>query len=79
MKTVLAGISIGVSLCVFAFWALLLGSWVYGAYLAFSASLLLGILALLLEPSYLIFGLVAILANVNLPMQLVEWLTRHGG
>ena len=46
---------------------------IYGLYLAFSASILLGLLALLVEPSPLIFGLIMLFTGTNLPEKIVQW------
>ena len=45
----------------------------YGLYLAFSASILLGIVTLFVEPSPLIFGLVMLFTGTNLPEKIVAW------
>lgn len=52
--------------------AFLLGATGYGIYLAFSASIVLGIVALFVEPLPLIFGLVQLLADVNLAEKIVQ-------
>jgi len=46
----------------------------YGIYLAFCASILLGILVLLVEPSPLVIGLVMIFFHKNLAQMLVDFL-----
>lgn len=45
---------------------------IYGLYLAFSASILLGIIALVIEPSPLVFG-VAMLFGKNVPEIIQNW------
>lgn len=68
------GIGIGlllVYLCVIAF---LLGSTVFGIYLAFCASILLGIVVLLTPPSGLIIGIVYIGWGKDLAYEIVRWL-----
>ena len=49
---------------------------IYGLYLAFSASIVLGILAFLIEPSPLVFGLVMFFFDKNLPQMIVDFLNR---
>ena len=49
---------------------------IYGLYLAFSASILLGILALFVEPSPLIIGLVMMFFHKNLAQMLLDLLTK---
>lgn len=46
----------------------------YGLYLAFSASILLGIIVFFAEPSPLVIALVAIFWKVNLPEKILAWL-----
>lgn len=46
---------------------------IYGLYLAFSASILLGIIAFVVEPSPFVFG-VAMLFGKNLPMIIQNWI-----
>lgn len=48
----------------------------YGLYLAFSASILLGILVFVIEPSPFIIGFVMICFEKNLAQMLIEWLTK---
>jgi uncharacterized membrane protein YvlD (DUF360 family) len=47
---------------------------VYGLYLAFSASVLLGIVALVVEPSPFVFGVAMFFWDKNIPEQIVNWL-----
>lgn len=46
---------------------------IYGLYLAFSASILLGIVALIIEPSPLVFG-IAMLFGKNIPEIIQTWI-----
>lgn len=48
----------------------------YGLYLAFSASILLGILVFLIEPSPFIIGFVMICFEKNLAQMAIDWLTK---
>jgi hypothetical protein len=47
---------------------------VHGLYLAFSASIILGIVAFFVEPAPLIFSLVYLVWGKNLPEMIVKWL-----
>jgi hypothetical protein len=62
---------------VWAFFAA--GLSIYGIYLAFSASIILGIIALFLQPAPFIFGLVMFFGSMNLPMQIMSWYHAHSG
>lgn len=66
---------VGVLLLI-AFWGLLLVSTVYGLYLAFSASIILGIIVLIVEPSPLIIGIVMIFFDKNLAQMIVDFLNK---
>lgn len=46
----------------------------YGLYLAFSASIVLGVLALLVEPSPLVFGVLALLGHPEVAHKIAAWL-----
>lgn len=61
---------------IFALWATLLVSTLYGLWLAFSASIVLGIIVLLVEPSPAIIGLVMIFFGKNLAQILIDWLSK---
>lgn len=52
-----------------------LGTSIYGLYLAFSASIILGILVLLIEPLPLIIGLAKLLTGIDIAQKIVEWFT----
>lgn len=73
MDRILVFGSLAIGLASVAFGIGIIGVSLYGLYLAFSASVLLGILALLIEPSPLIFGLFMLFANVNLAERIVAW------
>lgn len=62
---------LGICLMLFMF-----GMSIYGLYLAFSASIILGIIAFFVEPSPLIFGLIMFFFDKNIPELIVEWLTK---
>ena len=49
---------------------------IYGLYLAFSASIILGIIVLLVEPSPLLIGLVMVFFHKNLAQMLIDFLTK---
>lgn len=49
---------------------------VYGLVLAFKASIALGIIALIVEPSPLIFGAVMFFGDVNLPVKIIEYFSK---
>lgn len=68
----------GVMLFLTAFCVLFgaLGVSLYGLYLAFSASIIVGIMAMIVEPAPLFLGLVQIFFDRNLAQELVNWL-RH--
>ena len=51
-----------------------IGISVYGLYLAFTASIILGIIALIVEPSPLLIGLVMIAFDKNLPEIIMNYL-----
>ena len=48
----------------------------YGLYLAFSASIVLGILVFIVEPSPLVIGIVAMFFHKDLAQMLVDFLTK---
>lgn len=75
MKALLAIPVVGVVLF-FGLWAGLLAMTIYGLYLAFSASIVLGIIALIVEPSPLIFGLVMFFFSKNLPEMILAFLSK---
>lgn len=54
----------------------LLAATFYGLYLAFSASILLGVIVFLVEPSPLIIGLVMLFFHKNLAQMLMDFLTK---
>ena len=47
---------------------------IYGLYLAFKASIILGIVALIVEPSPAILGWIAILGRNDVCQKLAEWM-----
>lgn len=63
-------------LALLGLWAFLIFGTIYGLYLAFSASFLLGIIVFIVEPSPLIIGLVALFFHKDLAQSLVEWLSK---
>lgn len=79
MKSIMAALAgmgiLGVILMI-AMWVGLLASTVYGLYLAFSASILLGIVVLMVEPSPLIIGLVMLFFHKNLAQMLLDFFNK---
>lgn len=74
-KIILSGpIGIIFFLSLFSFWAFMLSVTVYGLYLAFSASILLGLVVLVVEPSPAIIGLVMLFFEKNLAQALIDYL-----
>jgi hypothetical protein len=65
------------ALIVFSIALLILGGTFYGIYLGFSASVILGIIILFIEPLPLIFGLVQLFGHVNLAQKIVEWFNKQ--
>jgi hypothetical protein len=64
------------SLMALTFWATAVGLSIYGLYLAFSASIILGIVAVFVEPAPLVLALVEILAHRHLAQEIVNWFNR---
>ena len=52
-----------------------LGLTIHGLYLAFSASIIFGFVALLVEPSPLVFSLIYLGWGKDLPQIIVQWLS----
>jgi len=52
-----------------------IGLSLYGLYLAFSASIILGILAFVVEPSPLVFGIAMFFFDKDLPQLIMNFLT----
>jgi hypothetical protein len=52
----------------------LFGIVAYGLYLAFSASVLLGVLVLVLEPAPFVLGVVGVLGHPEIARQIATWL-----
>lgn len=48
---------------------------IYGIILAFKASILLGVVALFVEPAPFVFGIVMMFGGINLPERIVAWVT----
>lgn len=62
--------------CLIALIFLPLIATLYGLWLAFSASILLGIVVLLVEPSPLVIGLVMIFFHKNLAQMVIDFLNK---
>lgn len=56
--------------------ATMIVGWFYGIYLAFSASILLGIIVFLVEPSPLVIGLVMLFFHKNLAQMIIDFLNQ---
>lgn len=56
-----------------------IGISVYGIYLAFCASVILGLISLFIQPAPLVFGLGKFFFGLNLPVMLMTWIHAHGG
>lgn len=76
LTAALAGMGIIGVLLIIGIWATLLLGTIYGLYLAFSASIILGIIVLLVEPSPLIIGLVMFFFEKNLAQMAVDFLSK---
>lgn len=77
-KKVVIGGSLGVifGLCVFGMWASVIVAGLYGMFLAFSASIILGICCLFAPPLFPISGLLMFFFDFNLPMKILELITK---
>lgn len=75
MKALLSMGIVGMFIFV-AIWVMAIISTVYGIYLAFSASIILGFVVLLVEPSPLIIGLVMMFFHKNLAQMLLDFLNK---
>lgn len=69
------GIAIYIAVC-FAFAGFMIYAAVYGLYLAFSASVLLGIICFFVQPSPSLIGLVMIFFHKNLAQMIMEFLNK---
>jgi len=78
MKRSKSSIELGVfaviGFLVLTFGLLAAGLWIYGIYLAFSASVILGFLALILEPSPFLIGIIAVFGGSDLCEKLAKYL-----
>ena len=73
----LAGAGILGVLALIGLWATLILGTIYGLYLAFSASIILGIIVLFVEPAPLVIGLVMMFWHVNLATEIMSWIAQH--
>lgn len=73
----LAGAGILGFFALIALWVTLVFGTIYGVYLAFSASIILGIIVLFVEPAPLIIGLVMMFMHVNLATEIMSWIAQH--
>jgi hypothetical protein len=72
----LAGMGVIGFILIICIWFGLIASTLYGLYLAFSASILLGIVVLIVEPSPLVIGLVMLFFHKNLAQMLLDFLNK---
>lgn len=73
---VLAGIALLIGLFIILFYFWLIGVALYGLYLSFSASIILGIVVLFVEPVPLIIGLFMVFLHKNLAQEFMYFLTK---
>ncbi len=74
LATALAGLGIiGVILVACVPFAVIAFS-IYGLYLAFSASIILGLIVFLVEPSAFVIGLVMFFLHKNLALVIMNWM-----
>jgi hypothetical protein len=73
MKGLFALFTLTIAICLAI---LSIGCTFYGLYLAFSASIILGIIALVVEPSPFIFGIVMLAVHKNLPQMIMDVLSK---
>lgn len=76
LVTMLASMGVTGIFLGFAFMAFMMSMMFYGLYLAFSASLILGIIVFIVEPSPLIIGLVMFFFDKNLAQMLLDFLNK---
>lgn len=76
MLKALAAIPIIGFLLVLSLWALGIICTLYGLYLAFSASIVLGIIVFIVEPSPFIIGAVMLFFDKNLAQMIVDFLNK---
>lgn len=70
--------AIGVILGIFLLWFLPIVATFYGLYLAFSASLVLGLLVLFIQPTPLILGFLGIIGHPEVAAKIAAWLHTLG-
>lgn len=76
MLKALAAIPVVGFLLVLSLWALGIICTLYGLYLAFSASIILGIIVFIVEPSPFIIGAVMMFFGKDLAQMIVEFLSK---
>jgi len=75
LDSIFAGMGlVGILLVVCCFLGTI-GLTIYGLYLAFSASIVLGIIVFIVEPSPFIIGAVMLAFDKNIPEMIVAWLS----
>lgn len=63
---------LGISIFTLSFFIISMS--IYGLYLAFSVSILLGLVCIIIEPSPLVFGVVMFFWDKNIPELIMGWL-----
>ena len=76
LKTLLMSIPIFGVLMLIAMWTFAILATLYGLYLAFSVSFLLGVVVLFVEPTPFIIGLVMIFFHKNLAQTLLDFFNK---
>ena len=66
-------------LVLLVWWLFAVSMYVYGVFLSFCASVILGIISIFIAPGAFVFGVVNLFFSVNLPEMIVHWLTTHQG
>lgn len=59
---------------IIALFAVAIGPTIYGAYLAFKASLILGIVVLVVEPAPMVLGWIAIFGHPEVAQKIAQWI-----
>jgi uncharacterized membrane protein YvlD (DUF360 family) len=61
---------LAIALCSFGFS-------IYGIYIAFCASVILGIATIFIAPAAVTFGVVQVFFHTNLPQMILDWFSNH--
>ncbi len=77
MKTLMAALGLGFAGLVFLWWAGVVCLSLYGVYVVFSASVIMGIICLFVgQPLFPISGALLIFAHTNLPLKILEFIAK---